>query len=100
MKRLPHPWRFHGWALPMGSRNIADVNLGFLAFIDQNGRVRRSTIAEAAPAESSKRHTRETAVGGAAISFRIWLGHPPALLRARLRPSANQLQLALVKPKI
>jgi len=35
--RIPHPWRFHGWAaMPMGSGGFAHADLRISGLIDQN----------------------------------------------------------------
>jgi hypothetical protein len=35
LKRMPHPWQFHGWAAAhIGSGDFADVKLRFLDLID------------------------------------------------------------------
>jgi len=51
LKRMPHPWQFHGWAaMHIGSGDFADVKLRFLDLIDYNrAAFAMSVMSKAAP---------------------------------------------------
>jgi hypothetical protein len=84
MNRMPHTWRFHGWAaMPTGSGDLADVKLWFSGLTDKNRtafaigvavqvcrhwndvtEMRRFAVTDEHARESYQRPTRETAMGG------------------------------------